>query len=108
MYDQHGHEGIDGRYSQQDIFQGANFNFNDLFGGSGGGGFDSIFDNLFGGNRGFGNYGRQQGSDMLYETQITLEDVLHGKRLEIDMKKDIPCETCHGDGCKPRYLKEKM
>jgi len=104
-YDQHGHQGIDGRYSQQDIFRGANFNFNDLFGGSGG--FDSVFENLFGGGGGFGGSGRQRGSDLLYETQITLEDVLHGKKLEIDMKKEIPCETCNGQGCKPGTSKTK-
>ncbi len=105
-YDQYGHQGIDGQYSQQDIFRGANFNFNDLFGGSGGG-FDSIFENLFGGERGFGGYGRQRGSDLLYETQITLEEVLHGKKLEIDMKKEIPCETCSGKGCKPGTSKTR-
>lgn len=98
-YDQYGHQGIDGQYSQQDIFQGANFNFNDLF-GSAGGGFDSIFENLFGGG-GFGGRSRQRGSDLLYETQITLEDVLHGKQLEIDLDKEIPCGTCKGSGCSP-------
>ena len=101
-YDQYGHQGIDGQYSQQDIFQGANFNFNDLFGGAGGG-FDSIFENLFGGSR----YGRGRGSDLLYETQITLEDVLHGKKLEIDINKEVPCQTCNGDGCKPGTSKNR-
>ena len=58
LYDQHGHDGVDGRYSTEDIFRGAGGNFNDvfqdLFGGrSRGGGFESIFENLFGGGRGF-------------------------------------------------------
>ena len=102
-YDRHGHRGIDGQYSQQDIFSGANFNFDDLFGGAGGGGFGSVFQNLFGGRGGFGGGGggRQRGSDLLYEARITLEDVLHGKELEIDVKKDVPCGACNGGGCKP-------
>ena len=27
LYDQHGHEGVDGRYSTEDIFRGAGGNF---------------------------------------------------------------------------------
>ena len=57
LYDQYGHAGVDGKYSTDDIFQGASGNFsdvfNDLFGRSGGG-MDSIFENLFGQSRGFG------------------------------------------------------
>ena len=107
LYDQHGHAGVDGRYSTEDIFRGAggNFNdvFNDLFGGKrrrGSGGFESIFENLFGGGR-FGNFGRQKGSDMLYETSVTLEDVLHGKQIELDLQKHVDCPDCNGTGCQP-------
>ena len=104
VYDQYGHEGVDGRYSSQDIFGGAsgNFNdiFNDLFGGGRGGGFDSIFEGLFG-QRGFGGFQRQKGADMLYETSVTLEDVLNGKKMEIDLKKDVECNFCNGTGCAP-------
>ena len=90
-YDQYGHQGIDGQYSQQDIFQGANFG--DMFGG----GFDSIFQNIFGG----GMEREQRGSDLLYEVGIELEDVLNGKRMEISLNKDVPCSECGGQGCKP-------
>ena len=107
-YDQHGHQGIDGQYSQEDIFQGNNFNFSDLFGGSGrGGGFDSIFENIFSGGSGFTGSGRQRGADLLYQTSITLEDVLHGKELEIDIDNNIRCEICHGQGCKPGTSKTR-
>src|SRR3989337_4429695 len=53
QYDQFGHAGIDMRYSQEDIFKGADFEdlFRDLgfggFGGFGRGG--GIFDIIFGG-----------------------------------------------------------
>jgi len=103
LYDQHGHEGVDGRYSTEDIFRGAggNFNdvFNDLFGGQGrrGGGFGSVFENIFGG----GGFGRSRGNDLLHECYITLEDVLHGKQIELDLQKLVDCPDCEGTGCKP-------
>ncbi|HUU48222.1 MAG TPA: molecular chaperone DnaJ [Nitrosopumilaceae archaeon] len=100
LYDQHGHEGVDGRYSTDDIFQGASGNFSDIFGRSGGG-FDSIFESIFG--RGGGGFGAQQqrGSDYLYQTSITLEEVLSGKKMKIELEKNIECNTCNGSGCKP-------
>ena len=98
VYDQHGHAGVDGRYSSEDIFQGARGNFSDIF-GSGGGGFESIFESIFGG-RG-GGFSRQRGSDILYETSVTLEDVLNGKNMDITLQKQVQCDTCTGTGCKP-------
>ena len=105
LYDQHGHDGVDGRYSTEDIFRGAGGNFNDvfqdLFGrqNRGGGGFESVFENLFGGGgRGFG---RQRGNDLLHECYVTLEDVLHGKQIELDLQKYVNCPDCNGTGCKP-------
>ena len=107
LYDKHGHEGVDGRYSTEDIFRGAggNFNdiFNDLFGGQGrrgGGGFESVFENLFGGG-GFRGFGRQRGNDLLHECYVTLEDVLNGKQIELDLQKFVDCPDCNGTGCKP-------
>lgn len=100
IYDTYGHSGVDGRYSTEDIFRGARVNFEDIFGGFGGGGFDSIFESLFG-RGGFGGFGRERGSDLVYETSITLEDVLRGKREEIDLQKDVECENCKGSGCAP-------
>lgn len=102
IYDQHGHAGIDGRYSSDDIFQGASGDFSDLFGR--GGGFDSIFESIFG--RGGFSSRQQRGSDILYETSITLEDVLHGKKMEIDLHKEIKCDECDGSGCKPGTRKK--
>ena len=112
LYDQHGHDGVDGRYSTEDIFRGAGGNFNDvfqdLFGGQsrGGGGFESIFENLFGGGgRGFN---RQRGNDLLHECYITLEDVLHGKQIELDLQKYVDCPDCNGTGCNPGTSKVNL
>jgi len=99
IYDQYGHAGVDGRYSTDDIFQGASANFSDIFGRSGGG-FDSIFESIFGRGGGFGEQ-QQRGSDLLYQTLITLEDVLSGKKMEIELNKIIECNICNGSGCKP-------
>jgi len=115
LYDQHGHAGVDGRYSTEDIFRGAGANFDDilsgLFGGRGRrttGGFDSIFENLFGGRaQGFGGFGRQRGSDLLHETFVSLEDVLDGKRMELDLQKNVDCPDCNGSGCFPGTSKIK-
>ena len=103
LYDQYGHSGVDGKYSTEDIFKGASGNFDDvfsdLFGRGGGEGFQSIFETLLGrGGGGFGGFRRQKGSDLLYETSITLEDVLHGKHMEIDLHKDMECSSCNGSG----------
>ncbi|MDH3676709.1 MAG: molecular chaperone DnaJ [Nitrosopumilus sp.] len=98
IYDLYGHAGVDGRYSSDDIFQGASANFSDIF-GRGGGGFDSIFESIFGRGGGFGAQ-QQRGSDLLYETSITLEDVFSGKKMEIELNKNIECNTCNGSGCK--------
>ena len=106
IYDQYGHAGVDGKYSTEDIFQGASGNFNDVFSdlfGRSGGGMNSIFETLFGRGGGFGFEGFEQrkGRDLLYETSISLEDVLHGKNMKIELKKDIECEICNGSGCAP-------
>lgn len=103
LYDQYGHSGVDGRYSTEDIFKGASGNFedvfSDLFGRSGGGGFESIFETLLGRGGGFGGFRQQKGADLLYDISITLEDVLHGKHMEIDLHKDVDCLSCEGSGC---------
>ena len=100
IYDTHGHAGVDGRYSSEDIFRGARVNFEDIFGGFGGGGFESIFESLFG-KGGSGGFGRERGADLVYDTTITLEDVLKGKHEEIDIQKDVGCENCQGSGAAP-------
>jgi len=99
LYDQHGHAGVDGRYSTEDIFRGAGFNFDDV---------GSIFENLFGGRgQGFGGFGRQRGSDLLHETFVSLEDVLNGKRMDLDLQKNVDCPECNGSGCFPGSSKIK-
>ncbi len=94
LYDQHGHAGVDGKYSSEDIFRGARSNFSDIFKGSGG--FGNIFD-MFGGS----GQEQQQGRDMLHRVTVTLDDVLRGKKISFDTKKNIACDTCSATGCAP-------
>ncbi len=104
IYDTHGHAGVDGRYSTEDIFQGSKVNFEDVFGS----GFESIFESIFGRGGGFrfggfdfGGVGRQRGSDLVYETSISLEEAAKGKREEIELPRVIDCNICNGSGCTP-------
>ena len=103
IYDTYGHAGVDNRYSAEDIFRGSRVNFEDIFGS----GFESIFESIFGGGGfrfggfDFGGFGRERGADLVYDTTITLEDVLKGKREAIELPREIDCENCKGSGCAP-------
>ena len=73
QYDRFGHEGIQGRYSAEDIFRNANFEeiLRDLgFGGFGGFG-GSIFDMFFGNMTGSGR-GARRGADLRYDLDLSL------------------------------------
>jgi len=105
IYDTYGHAGVDGKYSTDDIFQGSKSNFEDVFGS----GFDSVFESIFGRGGGFrfggfdfgGGSGRARGSDLMYETTLTLEESFKGKHEEIELPRLINCDTCNGSGCTP-------
>lgn len=104
VYDTYGHAGVDGKYSTEDIFRGSRVNFEDIFGG----GFESVFESIFGRGGGFrfggfdfGGIGRERGSDLVYETTITLEESFKGKREEIDLPRVVNCDNCNGSGCSP-------
>ncbi len=108
VYDMYGHEGISGRYTAEDLFRGAEFNFEEIFKDlgfdfAGSRGFRSIFDVFFGREPfgGFGFESRRKGQDIVYDATITLEDVLHGKQLEIEVTKIGKCDNCNGSGAMP-------
>ncbi len=103
QYDQFGHAGIDQRYSQEDIFRGADFEdlFRDIGMGGRGRGSGSIFDIFFGGGGGARREGPSRGSDLLYELAINLEDAAKGKAVELEIPRTENCDVCHGSGAKP-------
>lgn len=105
MYDQYGHEGIDQRYTSEDIFKGADFSsiFEGLSDfGFGGGLFDQIFgDVLGGGGRRGGGRRSRRGRDIAYEVDLTLEEAYTGIKKTIQVPRHEYCTDCSGTGAKP-------
>ena len=96
QYDSFGREGVYQRYSQEDIFRGVDFG--EFFRGMGFGGFDDIFSQVFGG----GGRGRpQQGEDLTYHLQLSLEEIVQDTEKEIEIPRSEVCPTCNGSGAKP-------
>jgi molecular chaperone DnaJ len=94
-YDQYGHAAFE---------QGGNGGGGGGFGGGGFGGqdFGDIFGDIFGGGGG-GGRGRQRqqrGSDLRYNVELSLEDAVKGKSLEIKVPTYVSCDPCDGSGAK--------
>lgn len=109
-YDTYGHVGA------EEVFRGSEANFDEIFKDMGFGGFKDIFDQVFGGRAGGGfggpaadpfgfgfNFGggRRKGRDILYDAELTLEDVLKGRKDEIELPKLERCSNCGGSGASP-------
>jgi molecular chaperone DnaJ len=97
-YDRFGHAAF-----SQGIGRGGGFHdpfdiFREVFGGGGGGG---IFESFFGGGAATDREGRQRGSDLRYDMQITLEEAAFGVDKEIEVRKLDTCTTCGGKGAEP-------
>ncbi|MGQ9722318.1 MAG: molecular chaperone DnaJ [Candidatus Jordarchaeum sp.] len=109
QYDLYGHAGISGRYTQEDIFRNIDFDsiFRDF--GFGFGGFDSVFDILFGRGRGRGrrpsweDWERRPipGDDLRFDMEISLEQAVSGLKTEISVPHTKDCEVCKGSGIEP-------
>jgi molecular chaperone DnaJ len=69
--------------------------FREVFSGGGGGG---IFESFFGGGATTDRQGRQRGSDLRYDMQITLEEAAFGVDKEIEIRKLDTCDKCDGKG----------
>ncbi|OQA91989.1 MAG: Chaperone protein DnaJ [Elusimicrobia bacterium ADurb.Bin231] len=106
LYDQYGHAGIDGRYTSEDIFRGADFSgVEDIFRG---GNVEDIFGdifNIFGGGqfsssrRGRGG-GVSRGADLEYHLTINLEEAYSGCEKTINIYHTQTCASCKGSGAK--------
>lgn len=71
--------------------------FREVFSGGGGGG-GGVFEQFFGAGGGVDSSGRQRGSDLRYDLQITLEEAAKGCEKEIEIRKLDACEPCSGSG----------
>ena len=102
-YDQYGHSAFEnggqGFGGQAGGFEGFGGDFGDIFG--------SIFGE--GGFGGFGGGGRSrgpkvnQGSDLRYNVELTLEEAAFGVEKEIKYKRKGKCKTCSGSGAEPGH-----
>src|SRR5919197_378656 len=116
-YDTYGHVG------SEEVFRVSEANFDEIFKdmGFGGGGFRDIFEQIFGSRTGFGGGvnrgdpfgfgfsfggGRRKGQDLLYDIELTFEEVLRGRKEELELPKLEKCNSCGGSGAaagtKPR------
>jgi len=75
--------------------------FREVFGGMGGGGTGSIFEEFFGGGGVHSGDGRARGADLRYDIEITLEEAAFGADKEITFKRLAPCTRCRGSGGEP-------
>lgn len=97
IYDQYGQEGLQGQFGSGDFsFNGRGFE--DVFGG-----FDDIFQSVFGG-RGRSSRRRsmgEPGEDLEYELDVSLEQAAKGDSVEIEINAMRHCDTCEGTGAAP-------
>ncbi len=96
-YDRYGAQAFaNGGMGGGNPFSGFDFNFS-------GGGFSDIFSDIFsdfmgGSQRGGARSYAQDGADLRYNLEITLEEAFNGVEKEIKIPTTVPCEECHGHG----------
>lgn len=89
-YDQFGHAGVDPNRSAAGA--GA-ADFGDIFG--------DVFGDIFGGGRARrGGSQQRRGSDLRYNLELTLEEAVRGKSLDIKVPTLVGCDNCEGSGAK--------
>jgi molecular chaperone DnaJ len=91
-YDQFGHAGVDAS-AAAGARGGHGADFSDIFG--------DVFGDIFGGRSG----GRaqshvQQGADLRYNMELSLEEAVHGVTKQIRIPTYVECTLCHGSGAK--------
>jgi molecular chaperone DnaJ len=72
------------------------------FGADFGSTFADIFEGIFGmaGARGRASSGRERGSDLRYNMEISLDEAFKGKTAQIRIPTSVICEVCSGTGAK--------
>ena len=88
-YDRFGHAGLEGIGSD---FGDFGVNLDDIFG--------DVFGDLFGGFGGGSQRAPKRGRSLQYNLDVTLEDIIHGKEVTIQVPRVESCPTCEGSGAK--------
>ena len=106
-YDRFGHAA----FAQGTAGRGGGFHdpfdiFREVFGGGGGGG--GIFETFFGGGATTDREGRQRGSDLRYDMQITLEEAAFGVEKEIEVRKLDTCGEMQRQGRGARLAHDQL
>lgn len=95
-YDQFGHAGVDPNFGGGgggDPFQGAGFDFGDIF--------ESFFGGGFGGGRRGNPNAPRQGNNISANVVISFEEAAKGCQKTISYQQIDNCSTCHGSGAAP-------
>ena len=101
-YDRFGHAAFGGPGAGGGGFGGGGFHdardiFEQMFGSAFGGGFEEFFG---GGGSRRQKGGKQRGSDLRYDLEISLEEAARGVEKELEIERFTGCETCHSTGSK--------
>lgn len=107
-YDQFGKAGVEGMGGAGGFGAGG-MDINDIFSR-----FGDIFEGMgFGGfGGGFGGGGRartrqHRGNDLRLKVRLTLKEMATGVTKKFKVKKNVPCEHCHGCGCADGHQPEQ-
>ena len=95
-YDRYGHQAFNGGGGGGGGFHDPMDLFSQVFGGAFGGGFEEFF----GGGRRQRSGGKQRGSDLRYDLEISLEEAARGSEKELEIEHFGPCGTCSSSGSK--------
>ncbi len=76
------------------------FNFGQGNGNSNAGGFEDIFEGIFGAGRSR-RASRKRGQDIGLDVEISLEEVFKGVDKEINLRRATVCRACSGNGAEP-------
>ncbi|GEN42090.1 chaperone protein DnaJ [Pseudoalteromonas nigrifaciens] len=93
-YDQYGHAAFEqgGGGGGHGGFGGGHGDFGDVFG--------DVFGDIFGGGGGRRQSRQQRGSDLRYNMDLSLEEAVRGKEVEIKIPTWVGCDPCDGSGAK--------
>jgi molecular chaperone DnaJ len=72
--------------------------FSQVFGGAFGGGFEEFFGG--GGRNQRQRSGKQRGSDLRYDLEISLEEAAAAVEKELEIERNVPCDACGSKGSK--------
>ncbi|KZN58392.1 molecular chaperone DnaJ [Pseudoalteromonas luteoviolacea] len=92
MYDQYGHAAFEQNGGGGHGGFGGGADFGDIFG--------DVFGDIFGGGGGRRQSRQQRGADLRYSLDLSLEEAVKGKDVEIKVPTWVSCEPCDGSGAK--------